>query len=66
MGKLDPGQGDGRGPERLEASHRGTPAFDCSMILLNEIVEILGYISPERTSTSDPRAAGAEAPGDSA
>jgi hypothetical protein len=38
MGKLDPGQGNGRTAERLEASHRGASAFDRSMILLNEIV----------------------------
>src|SRR6266481_3132427 len=42
MGKLDTGQGNGRAPERLEASyHRGTSAFNRSMILLNEIVEVL-------------------------
>src|SRR6202521_4756717 len=42
MGKLDTGQGDGRTPERLEASpHRSASAFDRSMILLNEIVEVL-------------------------
>jgi hypothetical protein len=35
MCKLDTGQGNGRAPERLEASyHRGTSAFDRSMILL--------------------------------
>ena len=37
MGKLDTGQGNGRAPERLEAPHhRGTSAFDRSMILLDE------------------------------
>ena len=41
MGKLDPGQCNGRTPERLEASHRGAPAFDRSVILLNEIIEVL-------------------------
>jgi len=41
MGKLDAGQRNGRTPERLEASHRGASAFDRSMILLNEIVEVL-------------------------
>jgi hypothetical protein len=42
MGKFDPCQGDGRTPEGLEASyHRGASAFDRSMILLNEIVEVL-------------------------
>jgi hypothetical protein len=42
MGKLDTGQGNGRTPERLEASsHRRASAFDRSMILLNEIVEVL-------------------------
>jgi hypothetical protein len=30
-----------RSPERLEASHRGASAFDRSVILLNEIVEVL-------------------------
>ena len=41
MGKLDSGQCNGRTPERLEASHRGASAFDRSMILLNEIGEVL-------------------------
>ena len=42
MGKFDAGQGNDRAPERLEASHhRGASAFDRSMILLNEIVEVL-------------------------
>ena len=42
MGKFDAGQGNGRTPERLEASHhRGASAFDRSMILLNEIVKVL-------------------------
>ena len=42
VGKFDAGQGNGRTPERLEASHhRGASAFDRSMILLNEIVEVL-------------------------
>ena len=42
MGKFDAGQGNGRTPERLEASHhRGASAFDRSMILLDEIVEVL-------------------------
>jgi hypothetical protein len=41
-GKFDAGQGNGRTPERLEASHhRGASTFDRSMILLNEIVEVL-------------------------
>jgi hypothetical protein len=41
MGKFDAGQGNGRASERLEASHhRGASAFDRSMILLNEIVEV--------------------------
>jgi hypothetical protein len=41
-GKLDTGQGNGRTPERLGASsHRGSSAFNRSMILLNEIVEVL-------------------------
>jgi hypothetical protein len=41
MGKLDTGQCDGRTRKRFEASHRGAPAFDRSVILLNEIVEVL-------------------------
>jgi hypothetical protein len=42
MGKFDAGQGNGRTPERLEASHhRSAWTFDRSMILLNEIVEVL-------------------------
>jgi hypothetical protein len=41
MGKLDADQGNGRTPERLEASHGRASAFDRSMILLNEIVEVL-------------------------
>jgi hypothetical protein len=41
MGKLDAGECNRRTPERLEASHRGASEFDRSMILLNEIVEIL-------------------------
>jgi hypothetical protein len=42
MGKFDAGQGSGRASERLETSHhRGASAFDRSMILLNEIVEVL-------------------------
>jgi hypothetical protein len=41
MGKLDARQSNGRAPERLEASHRGTSAFDRSMILLDQIVEVL-------------------------
>src|SRR5260221_9376297 len=42
MGKFDTGQGNGRTPEGLEASdHRGASAFNRSMILLNEIVEVL-------------------------
>jgi hypothetical protein len=44
MGKLDAGQCNGRTPEGLEASHSGASAFDRSMILLNEIVEVL--VSP--------------------
>ena len=41
MGKLDAGQRNSRTPERLKACHRGAAAFDRSMILLNEIVEVL-------------------------
>jgi hypothetical protein len=41
MGKFDTGQGNGRTPEGLEASHhRGASAFDHSMILLNDIIEV--------------------------
>jgi hypothetical protein len=41
MGQLDAGQRNSRTPERLEASHRGASAFDCSMILFDQIVEVL-------------------------
>jgi hypothetical protein len=41
MGKLDAGQGNGRTPEGLEASHGGASAFDRPMILLNEIIQVL-------------------------
>jgi hypothetical protein len=41
MGKLDAGQFNRRTLERLEASHGGASAFDRSMILLDEIVEVL-------------------------
>ena len=32
---------NGRTPEGLEASYRGASAFDRSVILLNEIIEVL-------------------------
>jgi hypothetical protein len=41
VGKLNTGQGNSRTPERLEASHRGAATFDRSMILLNQIVQVL-------------------------
>jgi len=42
MGKFDTGQGNGRTLERLKASHhRSASAFDRSMVLLDEIVEVL-------------------------
>ena len=42
MGKFDAGQGNGSTPEGLKASyHRGAAAFNRSMILLNDIVEVL-------------------------
>jgi len=41
MRKLDAGQRNGRCPEELEASDRGTPSLDRSMILLDQIVEVL-------------------------
>jgi hypothetical protein len=41
MGKLDAGQRNGRTAERLEASQRGASAFDRSMILLNQIIQVL-------------------------
>jgi hypothetical protein len=42
MGQFDASQGNGRTPERLEASHHcGASAFDRSMILLNDIVQVL-------------------------
>jgi hypothetical protein len=34
MGKLDAGQCNSGTPERLEACHRGAPAFDRPMVLL--------------------------------
>ena len=40
MGKLDTSQRDGRTREGLEASHRGASAFDRSVILLDEIIEV--------------------------
>src|SRR5882757_7494581 len=41
MCQFDAGQGNGRAPERLEAPHhRGASAFDRSMILLDEIIEV--------------------------
>jgi hypothetical protein len=55
MGKLD---------ARQCFSDRGASAFDHSMILLNEIVEVTGYSSSERTS--NPPFANSEGPGDSA
>jgi hypothetical protein len=42
MGKFDAGQSNGRTPKRLESSHhRCASAFNRSMILHNEIVEVL-------------------------
>jgi hypothetical protein len=41
MGELDAGQRNRCTLERLEASHRSASAFDRSMILLNEVVEVL-------------------------
>ena len=42
MSKFDTGQGNGRTPEGFEASyHRGASAFDSTMILLDEIAEVL-------------------------
>jgi hypothetical protein len=46
MGKLDAGQCDGRTPEGFEASHRCASTFDRSMILLDEIVEVLATPHP--------------------
>jgi len=40
MGELNAGQCNRRTLERFEASHRGASAFDRSMILLNEVVEV--------------------------
>jgi hypothetical protein len=46
MSKFDAGQGNGRTPERLEASHhRGASALDRSMILLYEIVEDTSHLN---------------------
>jgi len=41
MGKLDAGQGNRCTPERLEASHGSASTFNRSMILLDEIIEVL-------------------------
>ncbi len=43
MGKFDAGQGNGRTPEGLEApsSHCSASAFDRSMILFNDVIEVL-------------------------
>jgi hypothetical protein len=41
VGKLDAGWCNGRTPEGLEASHGCASAFDRSMILFNQIVELL-------------------------
>jgi hypothetical protein len=42
MSQFDTGHGNRRTQERLEASHhRGASAFDRSMILLNDIIEVL-------------------------
>jgi hypothetical protein len=54
MGKLDAGQCNGRTPEGLETSHRGTSAFDRPMILLNEIVEVLVTPHLPSSSSKDP------------
>jgi hypothetical protein len=45
MGKLNAGQANGRTPERLEASRGGASAFDRSVILLNQIVEVLAHLT---------------------
>jgi hypothetical protein len=41
MGKLNAGQCNRCTAEGLEATHRSASAFDRSMILLNEVVEVL-------------------------
>jgi hypothetical protein len=41
MSKLDSAQGNGCALERLEAAHGSAAAFYCTMILLDEIVEVL-------------------------
>jgi len=42
VGEFDSRNGDGRIVKRLETGHRGTARFDCAMILLDHIVEVLG------------------------
>jgi hypothetical protein len=46
MGKFDTSQCNGRTPEGLEASHGRASAFDRSMILLDQIVEVLATSRP--------------------
>ena len=41
MRKLQPGDRRGRGFERLKALHRATLRFDGTVVLLNDIVEVL-------------------------
>jgi hypothetical protein len=41
MRQLDSGNRDGRIVKRPEAGHEGTAPFDCAMVLLDKIVEVL-------------------------
>jgi hypothetical protein len=66
MGKLDAGQCNRRTAERLEASHRGASAFDRSMILLNETIEVLATPHLNVLSIRILAPAEAEGPGGSA
>ena len=49
MGQLDAGDGDGRAVEGLEPRHRCAAPFDRSMILLNDVVQILAGSRPGKT-----------------
>jgi hypothetical protein len=41
MRELDSRDRDRSGLERLQAFHCATPAFDCAMVLLNNIIKVL-------------------------
>jgi hypothetical protein len=39
--------------EFLESEHRPNPAFDCSVILLDDVIQILSWTNPDRWFTLD-------------